>query len=136
MTCTLPALACDEEASQQVQSAILPTLLNQLGVHSKYPTAPGHAPNTYAGHNIADLGTESGVYLLKALRDSVFSNTEHGRMMITSIKTSQLESGLNLPLLLNPVTLVSYLTSTWITTIRQYPSTTTACQSNSPTNWI
>jgi hypothetical protein len=121
MTYTLPALACDEEELQQVQSAVLPALLNQLGVHSKYPTALCHAPTIYAGLDIADLRTESGVSLLKALRDSVFANTKHGRMMITSIKTSQLESGLHLPLLLlNPATTVSYLTPTWITTIRQY----------------
>jgi hypothetical protein len=120
MTHTLPALACDEEELQQVQSAVLPALLNQLGVHSKYPTALCHAPTTYAGLDIADLRTESGVSLLKALRNSVFADTEHGQMMITSIKTSQLESGLHLSLLLNPATTVSYLTPTWITTIRQY----------------
>ena len=40
--------------------------------------------------------------------------------MITSIKTSQLESGLSDDLFLNPHIPVSYLTATWITTIRQY----------------
>jgi hypothetical protein len=42
--CTLPALACNEEELQQVQSAILPALLDQLGVHSKFPTALRHGP--------------------------------------------------------------------------------------------
>jgi hypothetical protein len=122
MTYNLPAVLCDEAELQQVQSSVLPALLNQLGVHSKYPTALRHAPTTYAGINIADLRTKSGVYLLKALQDSVFANNEHGKMMLTSIKTSQLESGLSIPLLLKPTIPVSYLTPTWITTIRQFLS--------------
>ena len=120
MTYTLPALACNEEELQQVQSAVLPALLNQLGVHSKFPTALRHGPNQYAGLDIADLRTESGIYLLKALRDSVFASNDHGQMMITSIKTSQLESGISNDLLLHPSIAISYLTPTWITTIRQY----------------
>ena len=120
MTYTLPALACDEEELHQVQSAVLPALLNQLGAHSKYPTALRHGPTLYAGLDLIDLKTESGIYLLKSLRDSIFSDKEHGRMMITSIKTSQLESGLSDNLLQCPNISISYLTPTWVTTIRQY----------------
>jgi hypothetical protein len=38
MTYRLPTLACDEEELQEVQSAVLPALLNQMGVHGKYLT--------------------------------------------------------------------------------------------------
>jgi hypothetical protein len=41
-------------------------------------------------------------------------------MMITLIKTSQLESGLYDAILMQPTTAVSYITPTWVTTIRQY----------------
>lgn len=120
MSYTLPALACDEEELHAIQSAVIPALLNQLGAHSKLPLAIRHGPHKYACLALTDLRTESGLQLLKALRNSIFANTEHGRTMITSIKTSQLESGLDKHLLLHPSIHVSYLTPMWATSICQY----------------
>jgi hypothetical protein len=67
MTYVLPEVACDEEELHTVQAAFIPSLLQNLGAYSKYPLALRHGPTLYAGLDIADLRTESGVYLLKAV---------------------------------------------------------------------
>ena len=44
MTYVLPAVACDEEELHTVQAAVIPSLLQKLGAHSKYPIALRHGP--------------------------------------------------------------------------------------------
>ena len=47
-------------------------------------------------------------------RDSMFSATEVGKLIILNVKYSQIESGIQEPLLENPGISLSYLTPTWI----------------------
>ena len=112
MTYSLPAMAVDEEAFAPVQSKILASLLNGLGVARTIPTAIRHGPTAMGGLDLLDLRTESGISALKLLRDSIFSRSETGKMLLINLYYSQLESGLGLHLLAHPRVLVSYLTPT------------------------
>ena len=120
MLYSLPSIAVDEEAYGPVQSKILASILNGIGVARTIPTAIRHGPESMGGLALIDLRTEAGIAALKLLRDSVFSMSETGKMIMINLYHSQRESGIGTPLLERPDLSVSYLTPTWLTSIRQF----------------
>jgi hypothetical protein len=120
MRYVLPALAVDEEELAKVQSAIIPAMLNKLGFSSTTPTEIRHGPTEMGGIDLMDLRTEMGISQLKYFRDSVYADSEAGQMMILNVKYSQLESGISEPIMEHPGINISYLTPTWITSLRQF----------------
>ena len=120
MLYSLPAVAVDEELFAPVQSKILASILNGIGVSRTIPTAIRHGPSSMGGLDLIDLRTEAGIASIKLLRDSIFSGSETGKMILINLFHSQLEAGIGAPLLADPNISVPYLTPTWITSIRQF----------------
>ena len=120
MKYSLPSVAVDEEMFEPVQAKILASILNGLGVARTIPTAIRYGPTAMGGLDLLDLRTEMGISSLKLFRDSIFSMSETGKMILINLHYSQVESGLGTPLLSDPSIVVSYLTPTWITSIRQF----------------
>ena len=121
MKYSLPAIAVDEECFAPVQSKILAAMLNGIGVARTIPTAIRHGRHiSMGGLDLLDLRTEAGISAIKLLRNSIFASSETGKMIIINQYQSQLESGLGVPLLEDPSIAVSYLTPTWLTSIRQF----------------
>jgi hypothetical protein len=116
----LPSLAMDEEGLTSIQSSIMAVVLQKLGASSKTPVALRHGPIDMGGLGLPDLRTEMGVSQLKLIRTAITRQTEVGTMLILSIKYSQIEAGIKEPILERPDILVSYLTPTWITSVRQF----------------
>ena len=120
MRYSLPAVAVDEECFSPVQSKVLAAILNGIGVASTLPTSIRHGPLAMGGLDLLDLRTESGICSLRLLRDAIFSGSETGKMMLISLHASQLEAGCGFLLLENPAIAISYLTPTWVLSIRQF----------------
>jgi hypothetical protein len=72
------------------------------------------------GLALPDLRTEMGISQLKLMRNAIWSGTEVGKMLILSLKYSQIEAGIKEPLLEKPGIPVNYLTSTWTMSVRQF----------------
>ena len=122
MLYSLPAIAIDEEELNSIQSKILPTLVQRLGLSSKLPTAIRHGPVEMGGLNLMDLRTECGIEMIKYFRHEVYGNTKVGQLLLLQLQASQLESGLSYPLLEEPSYHIAYLTPTWILSMRQFMS--------------
>ncbi|KAI2501852.1 hypothetical protein MHU86_12617 [Fragilaria crotonensis] len=122
MRYSLAALAVDEEELGSVQSKVLAAMLQGMGVSSKLPTAIRHAPLDMGGIELLDLRTEMGIASLRLIRNSVFANSEVGKMIVMNVQYSQLEAGTGYNILEKPSQHVSYLTPTWITSVRQFIS--------------
>jgi hypothetical protein len=120
MRYVLPALAIDEEELNSVQAKVLASMLNKLGHSSTLPTEIRHGPVEMGGLALLDLRTEIGISQLKYLRDSVFSDNESGKLIIMSLKYSQIEAGIAEPLLEHPSIHLPYITPKWLTSVRQY----------------
>jgi hypothetical protein len=120
MRYVLPALSVDEEELSQVQSKILSAILNKLGHTSKLPTGIRHGPIAMGGLALIDLRTEVSISQLKYMRDAIYSDSEAGKLIIMSLKYSQIEAGICEPLLEHPHIRISYLTPTWLLSVRQY----------------
>ncbi len=120
MRYVLPSLAVDKEELNTVQAKILSAMLNKLGHTSKLSTEIRHGPIEMGGLALIDLRTELGISQLKYLRDSIFSDSESGKLIIMSLKYSQIEAGIVEPLLEHPSIHLPYLTPTWLTSVRQY----------------
>jgi hypothetical protein len=110
----------DEEELAKIQSAIIPAMLSKLGFSATTPTEIRHGPTEMGGIDLMDLRTEMGISQLKYFRDSVYADSEAGQMMILNVKYSQLESGISEPIMENPGMNISFLTPTWITSLRQF----------------
>lgn len=120
MRYVLPAISVDEEELSQVQSKILSAILNKLGHSSKLSTEIRHGPIELGGLDLIDLRTEVGISQLKYMRDAIYSESEAGKLITMSLKYSQIEAGIAEPLLEHPHIRISYLTPTWLLSIRQY----------------
>jgi hypothetical protein len=116
----LAAVALDEEVLRQVQSKVIQSILKKLHVQSMIPTAIRHGPAEFGGLDIYDLRTEAGLEAIKFFRDSLFSGSENGKLIRLNLQYSQIESGIGQPLLAYPGIHVSYLTPTWLMSLRQF----------------
>ena len=120
MKYTLPAVAVDKECFAPVQSKILAAILNGIGVARTIPTAIRHGPISMEGLDLLDLRTEAGISAIQLFRESIFSMSETGKMILVNLYHSQLEPGLGTHLLERPDIAVSYLTPTWLASICQF----------------
>jgi hypothetical protein len=116
----LPCLAVDEEELNQVQSQLLAAVLSKVGFSRKTPTPLRHGPKDMGGLALIDLRTEMGISQLRMLRHAIFANTEVGKMALISLKYSQIEAGVKEHLLEVPGKEISYLTPTWMMSVRQF----------------
>jgi hypothetical protein len=71
-------------------------------------TLPFHSP------------TEGGLSQIKELCHALYRNSEPGKLMMYSLKYSQIESGLRFHLLEDPTVFISWLTPTWIMSLRAF----------------
>ena len=120
MKYVLPAMSVDEEELATVQTKVLQAMLNKLGYSTKTPIEIRHGPMEMGGLDLLDLRTEVGIAQLQYFRDSIFTNSEAGKLLLINVKYMQLESGILPPLLENPHIRISYLTPTWTTSLRQF----------------
>ncbi len=118
----LAAVAIDEEELNKVQSRILPAILQKLNIQSTIPTSIRHGPRELGGIALYDLRTEAGIESLKFLRDALYSNSENGKLIRLNLQYSQIEAGIGEDLLQFPTINISYLTPTWILSLRQFLS--------------
>ena len=113
----LAALAIDEEELSSVQSSVIRSMLQKMGVQSTIPTAIRHDPIELGGMGIYDLRTEAGLEAVKFFRDSIYSESENGNLLRLNMQYSQLEAGVGDLLLEKPDIHLPYLTPTWLATV-------------------
>ena len=116
----LAAVAIDEEVLGTVQSKVVKSILQKLHVQSTIPTAIRHGPAEFGGLDIYDLRTEAGLEAIKFFRDSVYTDSENGKLLRMNLHYSQIEAGIGHSLLEHPGIHLSYLTPTWLLSIRQF----------------
>jgi hypothetical protein len=120
MLYSLPALAVDEEHLAPVQSSLLTTALQKMGASKTTPIEIRHGPLEMGGLNIIDLRTELGISNLKFLRNAIYTGSEAGKLLLISLKYTQLEAGVPYNLLEKPHISIPYITPTWATSVRQF----------------
>jgi hypothetical protein len=123
MLYSLPTLAVNEDKMQPVQTKLLATVLNKLGASSTTPTPIRHGPHELGGLNLPDLRTEVGIANIRFLRNAIYTDTEAGKLLLLSLKYTQLEAGIPEDLLSHPTVSIPYITDTWITSVRRFAGT-------------
>ena len=116
----LAAIAVDEEVLASVQTRVLKSMLQKMHIQSTILTSIRHGPLELGGLALYDLRAEAGIEAINFFRNAVYSNTECGKLLRINLQYSQLESGIGDALLKHPKIHVSYLTPTWITSLRQF----------------
>ena len=122
MRYSLSAIAIDEEELESIQTRILPSIVQKLGMSSKLPTAIRHGPPSMGGLGLMDIRTECGIEMVKYFRHQVYRQSEVGELLLIQLKALQLEAGIPQPLLPFPNIELSYLTPTWLLSMRQFLS--------------
>ena len=118
----LAAVAANEQSLGTVQSKVLKSILQKLHISSTIPTSLRHGPVELGGLGLYDLRTEVGIDAIKFLRNSLYSDSESGNLIRLNLQYSQRESGVEFHLIEQPDTHISYLTPSWILSIRQFLS--------------
>ncbi|KAI2492011.1 hypothetical protein MHU86_22536 [Fragilaria crotonensis] len=116
----LPALLVPEEELATVQSKIIPAMLRKMHVAGNLPTSIRHVPLALGGLGIFDMRTEMGIENLKFLRNAIFSKSSAGDLILMNLQYLQMEAGIGECLLEYPTIPLPYLTSTWLTSVRNY----------------
>jgi hypothetical protein len=120
MRYSLAAVAADEESLGFVQTNVLKSMLQKLHISSTIPTSLRHGPVELGGLGLYDLRTEAGIEAIKFLRNSLYSDSEAGNLIRLNLQYSQREAGVGFYLLEKPNEYISYLTPSWILSIRQF----------------
>jgi hypothetical protein len=120
MRYSLAAVATNEEELSKVQSQISRVILQRLHIRSTIPTALRYGPIELGGLGLYDLRTELGIETLKFLRNALYSDSEAGNLIRLNLDYSQREAGVGFHLLEHPNQYVSYLTPSWILSVRQF----------------
>jgi hypothetical protein len=113
MLYALPAMATDEENLAAVQTSMITTVLQKMGASKTTPIEIRHGPLELGGLNIIDLRTELGICNLKFLRNAIYTGSEAGKLLIMSLKYTQLEAGIPFAILEKPHINIPYITPTW-----------------------
>lgn len=116
----LTATIATAQELQKIQSGVIASMLQKMHVSSKIPTAIRHGPKALGGLDIYDLRTEIGIEQLKFLRDALYSNSAAGKMIMINLHMMQQEAGVDFPLLEHPSEPVPYITTTWLTSVRDF----------------
>ena len=93
-------------------------LLICKGLNRHFPRQITHGPQVWGGLGILDLKTEGGLSQIKEFCHALYGDSEPGKLVMYSLKYSQMESGLGFHLLEDPTVFISWLTPTWI--VRQF----------------
>lgn len=120
MRYSLAAIAADEESLSFVQTNVIKSRLQKFHISSKIPTSLRHGPTELGGLGLYDLRTEAGIEAIKFLRNSLYSDSEAGNLIRLNLQYSQREAGVGFHLLEKPTAYISYLTPSWILSIRQF----------------
>lgn len=121
ITYPLPAIAANEEKFESVQSKILASVLRKMGAARHTPVPIRHGPVELGGLNLLDLRTESGISRIRYMFDAIYRKSEAGELLILNVKLSQIETGLQYPLLEHPSQSAPYATqNTWVMSLRRF----------------
>ena len=100
---------------------MMTTALQKLGSSKTTPTAIRHSPHIFGGLNLVYLRSEIGISQIRFFRHAIYSGSEAGKLLLISLKYTQIEAGIPEQLLEKPNIHVSYyITSTWLTLLRQF----------------
>ena len=97
-------------------------ILQKLHIRSTILMALQYEPLELGGLlDLYDLRTEVGIETLKFLRNSqLYCDSEAGNLSCLNIDYSQREAGVAFHLLEKPSNYISYLTPSWVLSIRQF----------------
>jgi hypothetical protein len=115
MRYSVASIAANEESLNTIQTSLMASLLQKMNVNSHLPTAIRHGPKLFGGLDLYDVQTEVGsIEAIKSMRDSVFSDSPAGRLIVMNLQYSQREAGIPDPILEKPNIHIPYLTPTWV----------------------
>jgi hypothetical protein len=114
-------MSVDEEELAAIQTKVLQSMRNKQEYSQQNTDRNPPRTSQDGGSDLLDLQTEVGISQLKYFRDSVFTNSEAGKFIVMNVTYMQLKLEMLPPALLeNLVIRISFLTPTWMTSLRHF----------------
>jgi hypothetical protein len=110
----------DLKTLNKIQSRAVQAILNKLGVSKSFPWQVAFGPKALCSMALLDMSVEQGVHQVQHFTDHLFSRDSVGNLIMIALQSLQLESGCGFHLLENPDEWVPYITSCWLTLIRDF----------------
>ena len=120
MTYSLPVTTFDTKTLNKIQRRAVQAILNKLGVSKSFPRRVAFGPKDLCGMALLDMSVEQGVRGVQHFTDHLFSRDSVGNLILIALRSLQLESGCGFHLLEHPSEWVPYITSCWLTSIRDF----------------
>jgi hypothetical protein len=120
MTYSLLVMTLDLKTLNKIQSRAVQAILNKLGVSKSFPRRVAFGPKDLFGMALLDMSVEQGVRQVQHLTDHLFSKDSVGSLIMIALQSLQLELGCGFHLLEHPDEWVPYITSCWLTSIRDF----------------
>jgi len=115
-----PIIPLSFEACKQIQGKFIATLLNKISFNRNFPRAVVYGPIELGGLGIRSLYVEQGIAKISLYLRQLSSESELGKCLRIATRTQQLEAGVSWDILERPAITIPYLTTTWITALRDF----------------
>jgi hypothetical protein len=117
---SLPVTSLTLKELHRVQSLMTAVILNRLGYNRNFPHDVAFAATHVFGVGLMDLRIEHGLSQLQSLLDYVGTDQKVGNVIQISLRHLQIEAGVSFDLLTSPSIPLSYLTTYWVQSVRQF----------------
>ena len=117
---SLGTMTMEPRDLRSIQSQATASFLQKLGFNKHFPRAAVFGPAEMGGLALRDLVVEQGIAQIMTLMDHLYNKTETGKLIRISLATLQMEAGTQGHLLYETIPQLTYISSCWISAIRNF----------------
>ena len=120
MTYSLPVTSLLYNQVEKIQKRAQCASLGKMGYNQNFPLAVVYGPKSVGPLDLVDLTMEQGIRAVASFLYHKFATDGVSRLMDISLCYSQMEAAWAEPLVQRPDITIPYLTSTWLTNMRDF----------------
>ena len=120
MTYSLLLMTFTPTKLNKIQRKVIQSILNKLGVNKSFPCRVAFSPKDLCGLALLDVSIDQGVHQIQHFLNHVFAADSVGNLILTALQCLQLKAGCSFHILEHPNEYLPYITSCWLTSIRDF----------------
>ena len=120
MMYSLPLMMFTPTELNKIQCKATQAILNKLGANKSFPHQVTFGPKDMCGLALLDISIDQGICQIQHFMNHVFATNSVGNLIIIALRCLQLEVGCSFHILEHPAEYLPYITSCWLTSIRDF----------------
>jgi hypothetical protein len=120
MTYSIALTALTVTQLNKIQRRAIQAILNKLGINQNFPHRVTFGPKDLCGMALLDLSVKQGVRQIQHFMNHIFAEDSVGNLILIALRFLQIESGSGKHILFHPDEYIPYLTTCWLTSLRDF----------------